>query len=229
MKRCPKCGQTFTDDNLNYCLSDGTPLSDENSAPTVVIPKTEQSRKGSSVLLMAAIALFALLIGGILGGLFFYNYNHDAVNVRVDRKGTSPLPTSPAKPQPSPTSPANPAVAGTSPATPETEPSPGSGETDEVVPIAWDTTASGFKGESGKTYRFECPKGGSEHAVYGSDVYADYSSICSAAVHAGLIKLADGGVITLEYRPGRTIYGSTERNGIKSNPTSEGSRSFVVR
>jgi len=97
------------------------------------------------------------------------------------------------------------------------------------VPIAWDTTAGGFKGEPGKTYKFECPPNGTPQGVYGSDVYTDYSSICTAAVHAGVITLAEGGVITLEYRPGRDIYGTTTRHDIKTNPTGEYRRSFVVR
>ena len=229
MKQCPKCGQTFTDPNLNYCLSDGTPLADDSSSPTVVVPKTEQSRKGSTVLWVAAVALVALVIGGILGALLIYNYNRDNVNVRVDRKGPTPTPTPPSKPQATPASTANPPVAGPSPATTATGPSSETGESDEIVPIGWETSGSSFKGEPGRTFKFECPKGGTEYGVYGSDVYADFSSICTAAVHAGIIDLADGGVVTVEYRAGRAIYGSTERNGIKSSTASENSRSFVVR
>ena len=44
-----------------------------------------------------------------------------------------------------------------------------------------------------------------------------------------MIELDAGGTVTLEYKPGRQIYGSTERNGIKSNTTSENGRSFSVR
>lgn len=32
MKRCPKCGQTFADQNLNFCLNDGELLMYEDSA-----------------------------------------------------------------------------------------------------------------------------------------------------------------------------------------------------
>jgi hypothetical protein len=27
----------------------------------------------------------------------------------------------------------------------------------DITPISWDTTAAGFKGEEGRTYRFRCP------------------------------------------------------------------------
>jgi hypothetical protein len=178
---------------------------------------------------VTAVALVALVIGGVLGGLFIYYYSRDTANVRIDRKGTTPMPTQPSKPQTTPASTVNPPAAGPSPAAPAAEPSSETGESDEIVPIAWDTSASSFKGDPGRTYKFECPKGGSVSAVYGSDVYADFSSICTAAVHAGIINLANGGEVTVEYRPGRAIYGSTERNGIKSSTASENSRSFVVR
>src|SRR5258708_19151211 len=36
MKRCPRCSQTYTDDELNFCLNDGEFLTnlDANPAPT---------------------------------------------------------------------------------------------------------------------------------------------------------------------------------------------------
>lgn len=33
MKRCPKCGQTYTDGNINFCLNDGELLSQPTEAP----------------------------------------------------------------------------------------------------------------------------------------------------------------------------------------------------
>ncbi|MFL6229382.1 MAG: LCCL domain-containing protein [Pyrinomonadaceae bacterium] len=102
-------------------------------------------------------------------------------------------------------------------------------ESGEVTPIGWDTSAGGFKGETGQTYRFSCPAAGTTQAIWGSDVYTDDSSICTAAVHAGAITRAQGGVVTIEIRPGRSTYGSTLRHGIKSNNFGEYGRSFVVR
>lgn len=96
-----------------------------------------------------------------------------------------------------------------------------------ITPIAWDTTASGFSGETGQTYRFRCPGGGTAATIYGSDIYTDDSSICTAAAHAGVISMASGGNVKIEIRPGRSAYGSTTRHGIKSNSYGDWRRSFV--
>ena len=34
MKRCPKCGQTYTDQNINFCLNDGELLSRQSASPS---------------------------------------------------------------------------------------------------------------------------------------------------------------------------------------------------
>jgi len=74
MKRCPNCNQTYPDDDLNYCFSDGTPLvsiSDSSSAPTVIIPSPFVRQSAQSVrqgvnpmFAYLAIGLLALLVGG---------------------------------------------------------------------------------------------------------------------------------------------------------------------
>ena len=33
MKRCPRCGQTYTDENINFCLNDGELLSRQTGSP----------------------------------------------------------------------------------------------------------------------------------------------------------------------------------------------------
>ena len=45
MKICPNCNQTYTDDNLNFCLNDGGILAfqEDNSPPTVRINQTKQT------------------------------------------------------------------------------------------------------------------------------------------------------------------------------------------
>ncbi|MGH9881969.1 MAG: hypothetical protein ACRD6N_11080, partial [Pyrinomonadaceae bacterium] len=45
MKRCPTCNRTFTDENLSFCIDDGTPLvpvSDPPDDVTVVTPSSAQ-------------------------------------------------------------------------------------------------------------------------------------------------------------------------------------------
>jgi len=100
--------------------------------------------------------------------------------------------------------------------------------TNGVTPIDWDTSAAGFQGQTGKTYAFRCPAEGSAKPIYGSDVYTDDSSICTAAVHVGVISVESGGLVKIEIRPGRSTYGSTTRHGIKSINFGEYGRSFIV-
>ena len=62
----------------------------------------------------------------------------------------------------------------------------------------------------------EIPGSGAFANVWGTDVYTDDSSICTAAVHAGLITAVGGGVITIEIRPGQAGYSGSARNGVST-------------
>lgn len=228
MKSCPKCGQTYTDETLNFCLTDGTALTTlSGDIPTVVIPRNGRPKKGKGLLWAGLIVLFILIAAGsLIAVLLFRSSGKDdqKVGVNVSTSPPASTPRQKASPSPSPNTAATPQPSPSAAKNDEPENS-----SDEVTPIMWETTAGGFKGEPGKTYRFECPKGGTSHGVYGSDVYTDYSSICTAAVHAGIISLESGGEVTIEYRPGREIYGSTTRNDVRTNTAGENRRSFVVR
>lgn len=242
MKVCPTCDQTFNDDNLMFCLMDGAKLEPAEGVPTVVIAKTTQPtvtaayppntypppppKKSKTPLIVALTVLVTvILIFAVAGILYLFLSNRgDAansnkpfnVNVTVNKPSPTPKPSASATPVASPT------VAGAKP-TPKTD------ESDEVTPIAWNTSAATFKSDPGLTYKFECPENGDPVAVWGSDIYTADSSICTAAVHAGVITLEKGGTITIEFRPGRSVYGSTVRNGITSNTYGEYPHSFVVR
>jgi hypothetical protein len=226
MKQCPKCGKTYVDAALNFCLEDGTQLAGvEVSEPTVVMERGAPPRKGRALLWTAIVAVILIAAIGIVAAfLIMNNLGRQDTKASVTAT-TSPTPGSTQRPKASPT-----VTAVQSSPTPDATVSPSEPEgSDEVTPIAWDTTAGGFKGDPGRTYKFECPPDGTPQAVWGSDIYTDYSSICTAAVHAGLITVVDGGVVTLEYRPGRAIYGSTTRHDVKTNTAGEYARSFVVR
>jgi hypothetical protein len=72
----------------------------------------------------------------------------------------------------------------------------------------------------GKTYQCSCPPnaadGSSAGAVYGSLVYANDSNICAAAVHAGVLKPATAGSVTIKMIDSPPVFKSTTQNGIKS-------------
>lgn len=247
MKRCPKCGQTYNDGSLNFCLMDGAPLNEAGSDPTFVIgnspgsvptvpsaPRTgeraqhPQRRRNSMAIWIILLVLIILAGGGAFVGLLVYLSRQGDHTVTVPGNATSPSPKHSVTPRPSPSpsnSPSSSPVVKASPA----ELDDGDTDADEVTPIAWNTSAAAFKDDVGLTYSFECPPKGSPIAIWGSDIYTADSSVCTAAVHAGLITLENGGVVTIEIRPGRQIYGSTERNGITSNTFGDYPKSFVFK
>jgi hypothetical protein len=94
----------------------------------------------------------------------------------------------------------------------------------------WSANAVAFRGENGTTKVFDCPKYGTVGSLYGTDVYTDDSSVCTAAVHAGFISLAGGGTVTIEIRPDAGSYTGTLRNRITSSsyPAWQGSYAVVA-
>jgi len=100
---------------------------------------------------------------------------------------------------------------------------------DEATPVLWNTAATLGSFEVGRTLQVSCPANGKESNVWGTDTYTLDSSICTAAVHAGKIKLETGGPVTIEMRPGESSYKGSERNGIKTNDYEQYGSSFVVK
>lgn len=236
MNLCPKCGQVYTDEGLRFCLMDGTPLVAGESQATVVIPQAvstetmvSRPRRKRSPLLWVIAALLVLLVGGAaLVGLLLYAYklgNESALTNKPAANSSTPARTPTTSKQ---------SAAATPAATPASnaEPSPADADADmneDVQPIAWSTSASLFKQDVGRTYTFMCPREGTAQIVWGSDVYTTDSSICTAAVHAGLITLEGGGEVTIEFKGGRQVYGSTTRNGITSYTYGEYPHSFIFK
>ena len=93
----------------------------------------------------------------------------------------------------------------------------------------WAATATAFRGQNGTTKVFDCPKYGAIGSVYGTDVYTDDSSVCTAAVHAGYISLAGGGTVTIEIRADAGSYTGSTRNRVTSSsyPAWHGSYAIV--
>ncbi len=84
------------------------------------------------------------------------------------------------------------------------------------TPIGWTTGTGKWVGYWGRRESVTCPLGGHPEGAWGTDVYTDDSSICTAAVHAGLISMKDGGVVTIEMRPDVGQYGGSIRNGVRT-------------
>ena len=111
-----------------------------------------------------------------------------------------------------------------------TSPAPGPpSSTGEGTPTTWEAKATSLSGTAGQTFTLACAPGGTAHTVWGSDIYTADSSICTAGVHSGLITYQQGGTVTIELRPGRAIYGCSERNGVTTSPYGSYQHSFVFK
>ncbi|PIO24921.1 hypothetical protein AB205_0118360, partial [Aquarana catesbeiana] len=70
----------------------------------------------------------------------------------------------------------------------------------------------------------ECQVNGG--TVWGTDVYTDDSSICKAAIHAGILG-NNGGLVTVEKTPGQQSYSGSARNGVITSNYGSWTGSFV--
>jgi hypothetical protein len=65
-------------------------------------------------------------------------------------------------------------------------------------------------------------------AIYGSDVYVPGSTLAMVAVHAGVLKEGQRGVVKVTILPGQQTYAAVTRNGITSNAYGASTGSFKV-
>lgn len=98
---------------------------------------------------------------------------------------------------------------------------------DGYAGTSWAATAQSFADRIGERLTYQCPPDGVNWFIYGTDVYTSDSSVCTAAAHMGLITLAEGGVVTIEMRPGQDSYVGSQRNGIGSAQYGQWEASYV--
>jgi len=91
----------------------------------------------------------------------------------------------------------------------------------------WHVSPRDRRGALGQLFDYVCPPDGGLSDIWGTDVYTDDSSICTAAVHVGLIKRETGGRVTIIIRPGLDHYRGSIRNGIVSTGYGPWDGSFV--
>ena len=99
-----------------------------------------------------------------------------------------------------------------------------------TTPLAghtWNADARPYRGHIGKRLRYSCPAAGTFKTVWGSGVYTDDSSVCTAAVHAGRISRASGGAVMILIRAGRSSYASSSSHGVTTKPYGSWPGSFV--
>ncbi len=100
-----------------------------------------------------------------------------------------------------------------------------------VASANWATSATAYRGDDGLLVAFQCTPNANQsdvRPVWGTSVYSDDSSVCSAGVHAGAITFKDGGVVVFEIMPGQEGYEASEQNGVVSSPWGSWSGSFRI-
>lgn len=81
----------------------------------------------------------------------------------------------------------------------------------------WSATAVPYRERTDEVVVVHCPPGGTPAVVWGTDVYTDDSSVCSAAVHAGRLTLAGGGTVRIQIGPGKEAFHGSVRNGVATS------------
>src|SRR5262249_3571706 len=72
-----------------------------------------------------------------------------------------------------------------------------------------------FAQQTGKSFYFNVT-GNASGSIYGTDLYTTDSTLATAAVHAGLLRAGETGVIKVTIEPGAASYTATTRNGVTS-------------
>lgn len=96
------------------------------------------------------------------------------------------------------------------------------------ITVQWSTDAEAYRGQLGQTLTITCPPNGSPDSVWGSDLYSDDSSICTAALHSGRVTLAQGGTVQIVIAAGAPAYVATTRNGVSTAPWGPWTGSFTI-
>jgi hypothetical protein len=96
---------------------------------------------------------------------------------------------------------------------------------DELEGISWFRRADFYDLEEGPV-TVDCRPDGLAHILWGTDTYTDDSSICTAAAHAGLITLEEGGEVTFAFTEGQDVWPASERNGVTSQEGTQWPRGF---
>jgi hypothetical protein len=80
----------------------------------------------------------------------------------------------------------------------------------------------------GKTMVFLVTGATQPGAVWGTDVYTSDSHLGSVAVHAGVLKAGQKGIVRVKVRPGQSEYKASTKNGVTSMPYGAWGVSFSV-
>ncbi|ANV86973.1 LCCL domain-containing protein [Picosynechococcus sp. PCC 7117] len=117
------------------------------------------------------------------------------------------------------TTPESNATGGGTVATPESAPeTPASPPTLQFTTLEWEASPVSLEiqDQVGQIFEFSCPPGDPNQRIWGTGVYTSDSSICAAAVHAGLFAAETGGNLALEILAGQDLYTGSQQNAVTS-------------
>jgi hypothetical protein len=102
----------------------------------------------------------------------------------------------------------------------------------DIPLIRWSDTINGklgLRGSIGQQFTFQCPPSRDPiNRLYGTDIYTGHSSVCEAAVHAGVITQAEGGNVTIEVHGEQQAFTASQRSGVVSKGHGRYSSSFTI-
>ena len=85
----------------------------------------------------------------------------------------------------------------------------------------------GYRNQVGNSFVFEVT-GANDWGIYGTDIYTDDSELDVVAVHAGLLKVGQKGLVKVTVLGSQTEFKSTSRNGVTSRSWAGFSGSYKV-
>jgi hypothetical protein len=94
-------------------------------------------------------------------------------------------------------------------------------------PETWSRNAQTYAVAEGEQLTVPCAPGGPTGSVWGTGPFTSDSSVCTAAVYAGLITVDDGGDVTFEMAAGEDFYDSGTANGVTTSGYSSYGSSFT--
>jgi len=94
-------------------------------------------------------------------------------------------------------------------------------------PAANPGNLTSFRGRSGTSLFFAVTGVISGH-VWGDGIYTDDSDLATAAVHAGILKVGETGLVRVTIKPGQDSYAGRERNGVSSRSYGAWAGSYCI-
>ncbi len=185
------------------------------------------NRRKSPIYLSTTLLMFCLFAVGC-GGI---NTNNSTTNTANQRPGNASNTTSNASNQGGAGNSSSPTTSGSPTASPMPLPRALTGASSHLQ------NATNVRGQIGQRFTYTCPPNTRiyESLYVTGDVYYTGSSLCTAAIHAGVITQAQGGQITIEIRPavapsysaGEARNGATPRSMVFNDQSDNGSFVFV--